>query len=883
MVKLLNLLKSVDSSPLDKRIWASIFSFIAHSPQEAVKESSTLRKYLDSYVQSFQTGSDFWIMRFAYEKDCLESLESKSEKDLALIKRVYEAGMCECPSWKVALRCVEDAEEFMEDDNLLALIEEALEVCGSDVTAGGLLWMKRLELEADRLEDRCSSEALAAADVQVVIDAAKPFFKVLGRLLAQPTIVIEQALATMEAMCNMIFGTDERMTIAAEAFRLEDLSNKATLALQERALLTEFEGQVAAMETPPEGGEMASKCVTLEQLLSMIEIWSHYAQRETERGNLARARRVYQRAVLCVHEQVLPATADEGTATAQARSAIASLWISYVRHVMPDVSRCQHVSKLALKACYYSRELWEMHFLSLERDDAVGLQRLWLSHSTALQSGLSSAADYSAVLVSFPAALGRLLRGRERGRGATQEPRRKRARGLGDGEVSGGSDPTSSTGRLEGWEELAKEAKQQSKEWLCRCYPDWEDIWAAWALAWVTLPTSDADVKEIMEEVLRRFPTTRHISSLVEQLCKVDMVASRYALDRAVQEQVLVVLSAESTPRAAASLVTFLDLRENLDRLRGDTEDYITCMQATAQVREKCKAQLALASAVDVVDSGHIGEIEAKVKKGKRRDKEKSKEKSKERDDDEAALQVQGGGDGEGGEDNKGDEGEFSDTLRLRNLPFDATEMEVEALLKNKAKVHLARAHSGRPKGVAYAAFIERRECRAVAANNNLELRGRPLQVEQLSKSSLERLSREWAGPQPTTVYVSGLPPQYTDVHVLTLFSHCGDIVETSVFREPGDTRDGPQRAKIQFTDVAGRQEAFSLNKLDIPTSDSTKTRIQVSICKLPLVVVEDPTAASVKKVKTAALEVPYVPPPIVEIKGKPKRAGFMFKPAALR
>ena len=68
---------------------------------------------------------------------------------------------------------------------------------------------------------------------------------------------------------------------------------------------------------------------------------------------------------------------------------------------MSDIRVFQHVSKLAIKACFYSRDLWEMHFLSLERNDPVDLERLWLSHSTALQSRLSSAEDYSAILTAF--------------------------------------------------------------------------------------------------------------------------------------------------------------------------------------------------------------------------------------------------------------------------------------------------------------------------------------------------------------------------------------------------------------------------------------------------------------------------------------------------
>lgn len=878
MGKLATLLKSVDASPFDHKTWTSVLSFLDSSPQEAVKESSTLRTYLDRYEESFLTGSDYWMKRFVYEKECLESSKtSKRKQELALIRTVYTAGMRECPSWKVALRCVEDAEEFMEDDSLLALMEEALEVCGKDVTAGGLLWEKRLEFEADHLEDRCSSESLATADVQQAIEVAKPFFEVLSRLLSQPVVIIERALATMESTCNMIFDTEDRIKAAAEAFELEALSNKATLALQERELLADFEGKVAAFETPPEGeGEEEGdwrKCTTLEQLLEMVELWSRYAKHEVERGRPVRAQRVYQRAVLCVHEQAaVLATSDEGTATAEARPIITSLWISYTNHVISDTPTCQRVSKLGLKSCYYCRELWELHFLSLERDAAVDLQRLWASHSTALQSGLSTAADYSAVLVSFPATLGRLVRRQEHHQGQG----RKRPRS--GGEASSTSASTGTAARLEGWEKLAKEARQQSEEWLRSYYPGWDDIWVAWALAWVTVPAADRDagVKEVVGGVLDRFPTTRHMDSLVEELRKVDMAAARTALDRAVQEQALVLQSAESTPATAASLTTFLDLRERLDRLHGDTDDYVACLKATTEVRERCKAQL-------------TGKKERKEEKGgeatlKAKAKAKKSKKKKEKVEDETAMQVQGDGDGEREGDNNGKE-EPSDTLRLRNLPFEATEAEIEELLQHRAKVRLARAYSGRSKGIAYAAFTEPSDRRTIARAGNLELQGRPVQVEQLSKPSLEQILQELDAPQPTTVNVSGLPALYIAEHVLTLFSHCGDIIEAVVTKEPGDKdkRDNATlRAQVQFTNVAGREKAFDLHKLDVPTSDSTKTRLQVSICKHPLVAVTDP-APAVKRAKTATMEVPYVPPPIVEIKAKPKRAGFMFKPAALR
>ena len=884
MGKLAILLKGVDASPFDQNIWTSVLSFLDSSPQEAMQESSTLRTYLDRYVESFLTGSDYWMKRFAYEKECLESSKtSKRKQDLALIRTVYTAGMRECPSWKVALQCVKDAEEFMEDDSLLALMEEALEVCGKDVTAGGLLWEKRFEFEADRLEDRCSSENLATADVQQAIEAAKPFFEVLSRLLSQPVVIIERALATMENTCNMIFDTEDRIKAAAEAFELEALSNKATLALQERELLADFEGKVAAFETPPEGegedeGDGRKCCMTLEQLSEMVELWSCYAKHEVERGRPARAQRVYQRAVLCVHEQAaVLATSDEGTATAEARPIISSLWISYTNHVMSDIPTCQRVSKLGLKACYYCRELWELHFLSLERDAAVDLQRLWASHSTALQSGLSTAADYSAVLISFPATLGRLVRRQEHHQGQG----RKRPRS--GGEASSGSASTGTAARLEGWEKLAKEARQQSEEWLCNYYPAWDDIWVAWALAWAAVPAADSDgdarVKEVVGGVLDRFPTTRHMDSLVEELRKVDMLAARTALDRAVQEQALVLQSAESTPATAVSLTTFLDLRERLDRLHGDTDDYVACLKATTEVRERCKAQLTGKKERKEEKGG-----EAILKAKPNTKAKKSKKKKKEKVEDETAMQVQGDGDTEREGDNNGKE-EPSDTLRMRNLPFEATEAEIEELLQHRAKVRLARAYSGRSKGIAYAAFTETSDCRLIARAGNLELQGRPVQVEQLSKPSLEQILQELDAPQPTTVNVSGLPALYTAEHVLTLFSHCGDIVEAVVTKEPGDKDkrvNATLRAQVQFTNVAGREKAFDLHKLDVPISDSTKTRLQVSICKHPLVAVTDP-APAVKRAKTSTMEVPYVPPPIVEIKAKPKRAGFMFKPAALR
>ena len=396
------------------------------------------------------------------------------------------------------------------------------------------------------------------------------------------------------------------------------------------------------------------------------------------------------------------------------------------------------------------------------------------------------------------------------------------------------------------------------------------------------MPVCNAEAKETITTVIDRFPTTRHIGSLIEQLRKVDMAASRLVLDRAVQEHVLGVLSADRTPHTVASLIASLDLRESLDRLHGNTEDYVACLHATAQVREKCKAHLELASSVTGDGGRSSQETEAKTKKVKD-GKGGKKKKNTKKETVESPMEVKQDNSREGDEDDEGNYSEPSNTLRLRNLPFEATEAEIEALLQHKAKIRLPRAYSGRSKGVAYAAFDELNHCRMVAEGEKLELRGRPIHAEMVSKSSLERLLRQWAAPQPTTVNISGLPALYKEAHALTLFSHCGDIVEISLFRVPGDKFDGPQRAKIQFTDVAGREKAFDLNKLEIATSDSTRTCLQVSICKQPLVPVEDPSAVSVKRSKTEALEVPYVPPPIVEIKGKPKRAGFMFRPSALR
>ena len=763
--------------------------------QEAVKECLTLRKYLDRYIQSFQTSTEYWLMRFAYEKDCIWSLDSRREQDLTLIRDIYTTGMSECPSWKVALRCVEDAEEFMDDNCLLAVMEEALEVCGKDITAGGLLWMKRLEFEADHLEDRISRESLATADVQVAVEAAKPFFEVLGRLLSQPTVIIERALATMETVCNMAFGTEDRMMVAADAFQLEDLSSKAALSLQERGLLADLESEIASLEDPVEEDE-DDKRTTGSQLTSMVEIWLDYAKYEVERDSLARATRIYQRAVICVHDRALLATASEGVATPEALPAVTSLWLSYVKHVMSDIRVFQHVSKLAIKACFYSRDLWEMHFLSLERNDPVDLERLWLSHSTALQSRLSSAEDYSAILTAFPAALARLIRGQGHREDAYEEPPRKRSRGF--GEASLGLGLTSSAALPEGWEKIAKEAKGQSKEWLLRCYPDWDDIWVAWALAWTALPVCNAEAKETITTVIDRFPTTRHIGSLIEQLRKVDMAASRLVLDRAVQEHVLGVLSADRTPHTVASLIASLDLRESLDRLHGNTEDYVACLHATAQVREKCKAHLELASSV-TGDGGRTSqETEAKTKKVKD-GKGGKKKKNTKKETVESPMEVKQDNSREGDEDDEGNYSEPSNTLRLRNLPFEATEAEIEALLQHKAKIRLSHAYSGRSKGVAYAAFDELNHCRMVAEGEKLELRGRPIHAEMVSKSSLERLLRQWAAPQPTTVNISGLPALYKEAHALTLFSHCGDIVEISLFRVPGDKFDGRSGLKYNL------------------------------------------------------------------------------------
>ena len=99
----------------------------------------------------------------------------------------------------------------------------------------------------------------------------------------------------------------------------------------------------------------------------------------------------------------------------------------------------------------------------------------------------------------------------------------------------------------------------------------------------------------------------------------------------------------------------------------------------------------------------------------------------------------------------------------------------------------------------------------------------------------------------------------------------------------------------IQFADLTGRQNAFqTLSKYQFTQAGNRSYTTAVSLSKFPIL--HQPADGSTLEVMHAkvggsgdgdggvTVTVPYVPAPVTELgKSKPKRAGIMFRPAALR
>ena len=900
---ILNIFKKLDSKPWDLESWKSLFNYLDKSPKDARTHREKVVEYLGKYTEKFPTSPDFWLRWFAFERACLEFRDANMEVDFGAVQEVYRSGLRECPSWKVALAYVEDQGQYtrytdsIDHDNVIG---EALHYCGMDVTSGGLLWQMRLENALDiALECTPEPELLgygdAVKEVEKVVD-------VLRDLVSHPLVTIETALESMDEVFGVYFKENSKAVDAADDLQLSSLNEIAEKSIHERHALTDFESKVAFFETPIEDGQ-EGKCSTVEQLAEMVTLWHSYAKHEADRGCTKRAERIYERALLSLQEQPL-ASSNWGVATPEARPVVTSLWVSYIKYIVYTVGtprnelrqgqedkeekekatashrKFAHVIGRALKACHYSKEIWEFYFLSLERNPEISihdqLDQLFNAYTSALGAELGTNEDYIFVLKAFPETRDRILR--------VQKRKYSNWEDLDNNRCGHGSIENAHVQSIKNkFSSVNESAEEITEEWLNTYYPTWDEPWVQWALTWAAHGRT-----YVLKNVLKRFPTTRYMGSMCHLLAQQGEIQScREALDFAIQEQSLLLQSAESTLETGQLLGEFLSLYELLYGKYGNSDDYMHCLQVTNRVKDRFERQLAGQVAVlpskrkredrdDMTIVGGKGDNPDSVKTSSTKNKKK--------------MKVERAAEG-------------SNTLRVKNLPFDATESDIEGLVGSRVQVQvqtrLAMAYSGRSKGIAYVTFPTPDSCTSFMQENKetdeaVQLNGRILEFEQLSNLQLEQVNVEHNAPQPLTVFVSGVPVAWEVSHVLTLFAHCGDIVEaklledsTTKYSSRNSSRSSSsdeKKAIVQFLTVKGREKAFSLHKQVVTVSDLHKSTLGITICKEPLVVNSGTSSLPIARAQSNKdMEIPYVPPPIVELKVKPKRAGIMFKPKALR
>eukprot|EP00597_Dinobryon_sp_UTEXLB2267_P000509 CAMPEP_0170059668 /NCGR_PEP_ID=MMETSP0019_2-20121128/1866_1 /TAXON_ID=98059 /ORGANISM="Dinobryon sp., Strain UTEXLB2267" /LENGTH=325 /DNA_ID=CAMNT_0010264989 /DNA_START=470 /DNA_END=1447 /DNA_ORIENTATION=- len=201
--------------------------------------------------------------------------------------------------------------------------------------------------------------------------------------------------------------------------------------------------------------------------------------------------------------------------------------------------------------------------------------------------------------------------------------------------------------------------------------------------------------------------------------------------------------------------------------------------------------------------------------------------------------------------------------VQVRNLPFSATENEVEEHIRNcftspdelaVLSCRLLLSKTGTPRGVANIELRTEDDFQKLLSLNGSNFQSRQMIVESLesvmAREAVEALKNKklaataaalksaGSAPAPhlTTVYVSKLPLEVTDGDLRAHFSSCGSILSAKVSL---DKKTGVRKGFgfVQFHEEAAKQAALLLNKSVLQDAQISVTPSRYSLVSPPAVV----------------------------------------------
>lgn len=925
-------LTKIDGSPYDRTRWEELFSLQRRDKYMDESRFTRIRSYRYGYVEKFLAPPTFWLEWITEETEHAVDqgkAGKDDEKTQVPLQKLFTEALKACPHYDIASSYIDYVKErhsmeLTTANDVRKAFDEALDSCGLDIVKGAKLWSSYLDFEVEDFEDKqelhMNDEAFGT-DVKTLKEAKTRLVELFHRQLSLPLTNTEETLARLEAVTEEYFSEEDMCIL-----KPEELNEHVERAMKQRQTLVPFESKVSLFEDPT-GGSGDSENATKDDAASstpsvpdMVASWCSYVDFELGRGCHDRMRRVFERAVISIHLHSRSEEKDFAT-----QEAVTRLWTQYIEaFLLKDTEKEDkkdgvnslhyviHVTTNALKVCFSNFGIWKYHWLALE---AAGTDTMTLqtSHHSALQAGLRQGEDYIGVLVCWCEYLARRIEtvyltsttptnsGDDAG---PSGPPAKRKRGNKDSLSNDDSVESSVESLLVTY----IESVEHSERWLEQVYPSWEEAWLRWArcvaetehsfsLMGLGVPIGEGRTGDVWDRLLARFPFASQGSvseALKWQLLKCyERPADRLQVLQKCRDMYLcnitegerLVNSAAASFAHAQSLLMCCNEWETFERKHGDLDSVLKCLRVTGAARSR----------VETVET--IGENDAQARPPPSRNE---------------SIPVAGSSPSE----EKEKEGGPTSTVHFKSLHFDATEEDIQAVLKPlvakyasissskrqagelQPQVYLPRAHSGRSKGEAYVTFdsistSQKLVASAAEDEEGIKVRGRRVLLSVLPEAQLKKIEIARDALPSTTVFVAGFPKEWQIEHLLTFFSHCGDILAGKVLKRQSKTapssssslsptEGGLSQGIVQFKEVLGRQNACQMHKYEF-TQVGHVTKIQVTLSKHPIISPEEASGAPVKVTKADSMTIPYIPPQVTELaKGKPKRAGSSFKPSAL-
>eukprot|EP00123_Amoebidium_parasiticum_P017282 comp23784_c0_seq1/m.41268 comp23784_c0_seq1/g.41268 ORF comp23784_c0_seq1/g.41268 comp23784_c0_seq1/m.41268 type:complete len:885 (-) comp23784_c0_seq1:484-3138(-) len=155
-------------------------------------------------------------------------------------------------------------------------------------------------------------------------------------------------------------------------------------------------------------------------------------------------------------------------------------------------------------------------------------------------------------------------------------------------------------------------------------------------------------------------------------------------------------------------------------------------------------------------------------------------------------------------------------TVFVKNLLYAVTEDELAAFFSKVGEVkevRLVRSAQGRSKGYAYVEFATPEPVEAAVALDRTLMGDRPMFIDRCQEQA-EKRTHFPIGEDPSTLFVAGLPKDYTKEQVENLFKPYGALRQVRM----GTSKKGQQRGfcYVEFEDEAAARKALAVDGMEL-------------------------------------------------------------------